>query len=126
MATGPGLAGVVQQSLPDVLPDCVTAVKADGVQPLDFDGPHAAAASDPQHVLLDLGQSLRPDGRAGRLRAGVGKRVLEYPFPVFGGIGSSGPEFGILRGSLPTTAASFSICFGVGMRQLAGRSVMPS
>ena len=38
---------------------------------------------------------------------------------------SPGPGVGVLRGSLPTVAASFSICFGVGMRQLAGRSVIP-
>jgi hypothetical protein len=43
-----------------------------------------------------------------------------------GGISSPGP--GVREGGkfLPTAAAaaSFSICFGVGMRQLAGRSVM--
>ena len=32
-----------------------------------------------------------------------------------GGIASPGVGFGILRGSLPSAVASFSICFGVGM-----------
>lgn len=41
-----------------------------------------------------------------------------------GGIGSPSPGEGILLGALPTAAAIFSICFGVGMRQFAGRSVM--
>jgi hypothetical protein len=42
-----------------------------------------------------------------------------------GGIASPGSGDRIVRPSLPTAAANFSICVGVGMRQLAGRSVIP-
>ena len=41
------------------------------------------------------------------------------------GISSAGPGVGVAGTFLPATAAIFAICLGVGMRQLAGRSVMP-
>ena len=40
------------------------------------------------------------------------------------GISSCGPRGGVTTVFLPIEAASFSICFGVGIRQLAGRSLM--
>jgi hypothetical protein len=55
VTTGTLLAGVVQQPLPDVLPDRLGTVKPDRVDILDFHGPSAAAAGDSQHVALDLG-----------------------------------------------------------------------
>jgi len=55
VTTGTLLAGVVQQPLPDVLPDRLGTVKPDRVDSLDFHGPLAAAAGDPQDVALDLG-----------------------------------------------------------------------
>ena len=119
------LAGIVQQPLSDILPDRLCAVKPNGIGLLDFDDPAAAGAGDPQNMLGNFGQPQRPDGRARRHRAGAGERVPQDGFPVFGRHGSPGPGVGVLRGSLPTAAASFSICFGVGMRQLAGRSVIP-
>jgi hypothetical protein len=66
VAAGPLLAGVVDQPLADVSPDRLGAGEPDGVSLLDLDGPPAAAAADPQHVLLYLGQALRPDRRSGR------------------------------------------------------------
>ena len=67
-------------------------------------------------------------GRAGGARgnrAGVGNRVAEDSISSIPRASDRpGPELGVLRGSLPTAAASFSICLGVGMRQLAGRSVI--
>src|SRR5437763_533716 len=39
---------------------------------------------------------------------------LRTDFQYSAGIVSPGPSAGVLRGSLPTVAASFSICFGVG------------
>ena len=41
------------------------------------------------------------------------------------GISSAGPGVGVGGTFLPTTAVIFAICLGVGMRQLAGRSVIP-
>jgi hypothetical protein len=75
---------------------------------------------------LYVGQPLRPDRGAGRPPAGIGIGVIHDGSPVFAGISLLGP--GVCTGGtfLPTTAAfaSLSICFGVGMRQLAGRSVI--
>ena len=120
MPAGALLAGVVEQSLRDVLPDRVAAIQSDCIGGLDFDGPLAATAGDAQHVALNLGKTSQPYLGPGR----AGARVFEDRFPVFGREGrirsrSGGPR---LR---TASAASFSICFGVGMRQLAGRSVIP-
>jgi len=52
VAAGPLLAGVVEQPLADVPPDRLGAGEPEGVSLLDLDGPPAAAAADPQHVLL--------------------------------------------------------------------------
>jgi hypothetical protein len=54
MAAGPLLTGVVQEPLPDVLPDRLPAVVADRIDRLDFYGALAAAAGDAQYVALDL------------------------------------------------------------------------
>ena len=45
MPAGTLLAGVVEQPLRHVLPDCVVAVQSDGIGRLDFHGPLAAAAA---------------------------------------------------------------------------------
>jgi hypothetical protein len=73
MAAGPLLAGIVQQPLPDVLPDRLGSGQPDGIGLLDLDGAAAAPARDPQQVSLYLGQPLRPDRRTGRsaVRRGV-------------------------------------------------------
>jgi hypothetical protein len=80
-------------------------------------------------VLLDLGQTLRPDRRSEWTRAGIGTRVIQDGLPVFHSGGISWPGPGVrASGTFPRTAgsfASFSIRFGVGMRPLAGRSVIP-
>jgi hypothetical protein len=49
-------AGIVQQSLAEHLPDRLPTLNADRVDSLDFDGPLAAAAINPKHMALDLGQ----------------------------------------------------------------------
>jgi hypothetical protein len=74
------LAGVVEQSLRDILPDRVAAIQSDGIRSLDFDGPLAAAAGDAQDVALNFGKTSLPHLGAGR----PGARVFEYRFPVFG------------------------------------------
>ena len=67
---------------------------------------------------------MRPD--PGPAVGGIGARVFEYGFPVFGREGRIRSRGDGPRGLRPAAAASFSICFGVGMRQLAGRSVIPN
>ena len=121
MPAGALLAGVVEQPLRDVLPDRVAAIQSDCIGGLDFHGPLAAAAGDAQHVALNLGKTSLPHLGPGR----VGARVFEYRFPVFRREGRIRSRSGGSR-STGTSAASFSICFGVGMRQLAGRSVIPN
>jgi hypothetical protein len=64
------------------------------------------------------------EGPAGRRSAAASSRTARQ---YSDGISSPGP--GVRTGGTfsptPALAASFSICFGVGMRQLAGRSVIP-
>jgi len=123
-STGSLLAGVVQQALAHVLPNRLWAGQADRIRLLDLDDPAAAGARHPQNILGNFGQPLRPDGRSGAIRSGVGARVAGRIPSIRETIASAGPGDPIARASLPTAAASFSICLGVGMRQLAGRSVM--
>jgi hypothetical protein len=54
-APGPLGASVVQQSLSHVLPDGLGSGQPDGVGRLDLDDPPAAASTDPEHVVLDVG-----------------------------------------------------------------------
>jgi hypothetical protein len=58
MAAGPDLAGVVEQALPNVLPDRIRAVQSDRICLLNFDSSPAAAAGHPQHVMVDLKELL--------------------------------------------------------------------
>ena len=60
MAPGAPLARIVQKPLRDVFPDDVAAIVADRIDGLDFDGPLAAPARDPQHVALDLHEPSLP------------------------------------------------------------------
>ena len=76
MPAGPLLAVVVQQPLRDVLPDGLAAGQPDGIGLLDLDGSAAASAGDPEQVVLNVGEPLRPDRRAGR--AGIGARLPMY------------------------------------------------
>ena len=66
MSSGAFPAGIVEQPLRDVLPDCVGAVQAHCVNGLDFHGPLATAARDAQYMALDLGKTLLPHLGAGR------------------------------------------------------------
>jgi hypothetical protein len=117
MPAGALLAGVVEQSLRDVLPDRVAAIQSDSIGGLDFHGPLAATTGDAQHVALNFRKTSLP--HLGPSRAGA--RVFEHRFPIFGREGRIRSRSG---GARPADgfSASFSICFGVGMRQLAGRS----
>src|SRR4051794_23732071 len=74
------LAGVVEQPLRDVLPDRVAAIQSDCIGGLDFHGPLAAAAGNPQYVALNFGKTSLPQLGPGRVSA----RVFEYGVPVFG------------------------------------------
>jgi hypothetical protein len=68
-------AGVVQETLADVLPDRLGAGQPDSICLLDLDGPAAAGAPHPQNMLGNFGQPQRPD-RSTRLHGtGVGERV---------------------------------------------------
>ena len=80
MPAGALLAGVVEQSLRDVLPDRVAAIQSDCIGGLDFHDPLAAAAGDAQDVALNFRKTALP--RLGPGRAGA--RVFEDRFPVFG------------------------------------------
>jgi hypothetical protein len=71
MAASPDLAGVVQQSLPDVLPDGLWSGQPDSIGLLDLDGPAAAPAGDPQQVSLDVAKPLRPARGTGRASVGA-------------------------------------------------------
>ncbi len=81
MAAGPLPAGIVQEPLSDVLPDCVAAVEADRVDGLDFHGPVAAPAGHAQHVPGDHRKPAcaHPDA------VGAGAGILQDRIPVFGG-----------------------------------------
>ena len=98
--------------------------KPDRICLLYLDGAGAAAAGDAEHVPLDVAELLLLDRVAGRCLASAeasSRTACQYS----GGISSAGPGVGVAGTFLPTTAVIFAICLGVGMRQLAGRSVMP-
>jgi hypothetical protein len=72
-------------------------------------------------VTLNFRKTSLPHLGPGR----AGARVFEDRFPISAGRGASGAA-AEGPGLWAASAASFSICFGVGMRQLAGRSVIPN
>lgn len=80
----------------------------------------AAAAVDAQHVALNFREVFLAQLGAGHGGAGVLGTESQYS----GGSGSSGVAVDVAC-FRTASAARFSICFGVGIRQLAGRSVMP-
>ncbi|WP_167523510.1 hypothetical protein [Bradyrhizobium sacchari] len=57
IAAGPVLARVVQQPLPDLLPNGLLPVQANGIGLLDLDNALASAAGNAQDVLRELGQA---------------------------------------------------------------------
>jgi hypothetical protein len=59
MTPCPLCAGLVQQALPDVLPDGTLAVKPDGIDLLYLDGAAAAPAAHPQKMPSNFGQPQR-------------------------------------------------------------------
>jgi hypothetical protein len=83
MPSGALLAGIIQQTLGDVLPDCLPAKEADSIQRLDLDRPVTATAGDAQHVALDLRKMFL--AHLGAIRAGA--RILKHGIPIFGGEG---------------------------------------
>jgi hypothetical protein len=115
VAPGPVLAGVVEQPLRDILPDGVAAASAVWIST----------------VRSQRRQETRSTWRwisASRLR-----RICALLAPAQGslrtesqysaGRGASGAA-AVTDGLRAASAVSFSICFGLGMRQLAGRSVI--
>ncbi|OIM93041.1 hypothetical protein BLN97_18570 [Bradyrhizobium elkanii] len=121
MPAGSLPAGIVEQPLRDVLPDCVAAIQSDCIGCLDFDDPLAAAARYAKDVTPNVRQTPLP-----YLASVVSARgSLSTDSQYSAGSGASGAAAGG-AGLWTASAASFSICFGVGLRQLAGRSVMPN
>jgi hypothetical protein len=118
MAAGSILTGIVQQTLPNVLPDRVFAIEAARIDGLDLNGAVAAPAGDAQHVALYLSRRCRSWAPLVPARASF---RIESQYSA--GSGSSGAATGT-AGLRAASEASFSICLGVGMRQLAGRSVI--
>jgi hypothetical protein len=102
VSSGALLAGVVEQSLRDVLPDRVAAIQSDCIGGLDFHGPLAATAGDAQHVALNFGKTSLPQLGSGC----IGARVFEDRFPIFRREGSirsrsaGSPTAGGLSGQL--------------------------
>jgi hypothetical protein len=94
-------------------------IKADHVDDLDFHRPLAAPAGDAQHMALDLRKRSLPHLGAGR----AGARVSKHRVPICRGQRLFRSRSGDRR-SPDGFGGQFSICLGVGMRQLAGRSVM--
>jgi hypothetical protein len=47
-------AGLVEQSLPDILPESIWPIEPDCIRLLNFDDAKAAHALNPQHVLGDF------------------------------------------------------------------------
>jgi hypothetical protein len=82
----------------------------------------AAVARDPKHVPADLGHLAGLDRAADLSFVGAGS--LRTASQYSGGICSAGPTVGDRRPFVPTAAlaAIFSICFELGVRQLAGLS----
>src|SRR3954468_10283714 len=74
VSSGALLAGVVEQSLRDVLPERIAAIQSDCIGGLDFDGPLATAAGDAQHATLNFRKTSLPHLGPGR----AGARVFEY------------------------------------------------
>jgi hypothetical protein len=112
------LTRIVEQPLRDIFPDCLPAIEANGIHSLDFYDPLAATAGDAQHMTLDFRQL-----SLSHLDAVDGAGIRKQRIPVFVRKGASRAATGA-AGRRSAWAASFSICFLVGMRQLAGRSVM--
>jgi hypothetical protein len=97
-------------------------VQADGVGLLDLDNARAPATGDPQDMLWDFGKRCPALDRSEDLISSWAsfRTACQYS----SGISSCGPRGGVTTVFLPIEAASFSICFGVGIRQLAGRSLI--
>ena len=124
MPAGTLLACVVQQSLAKIFPHRLGASQAYGIRLLYLDSASTAAAGDAEHMPLDVAELLFLDRVAGRGLASA-EASFRTACQYSDGISSAGPGVGVAGTFLPTTAVIFSICLGVGMRQLAGRSVMP-
>ncbi len=109
---------VVQQPLTYVLPDRLGAGQPDCVGLLDFDDAAAAAAGYPsEHAAEFRTAAASVSGRSSRSRPGVGERVVQDGFPVFGLHRlRPGPGSVVLRARLPTQrlpafpSASVSAC----------------
>lgn len=81
MAARPLRTGIVQQALPDVLPDGALTVEADSVHLLYLDGPAATPALHSQKMVGNFVQPHRGDGGSGW--TGMRRPILEKRLPVF-------------------------------------------
>jgi hypothetical protein len=117
VSAGALLAPVVQEPLRDIFPDGVAAEEADSI-----------------HGLSTIRSQRRQETRSTWCWISDSFRCLiRTPFPARGScsndsqysVGSASSGAAAWTDGLRASPASFSICLGVGMRQLAGRSVMP-
>ena len=116
---GPLLARVVQQPLRDIFPDGAAAKEADSVHGLNFHV-RSQRRQETRSTWCWISESFRCRIRTPSLARGSWSNDSQYS----AGSASSAAGAGT-AGLRAASAASFSICLAVGMRQLAGRSVMP-
>jgi hypothetical protein len=111
------LAAVVEQLNPNIFPDGVCAVEARSIDRLDLDDAVPPAAAHAQDMPGYFREAPVLNGYAGS--NAPARMESQYA----SGRSSAGPSAGAgaSAGRLGL-AASFSICFGVGMRQLTGLS----
>jgi hypothetical protein len=94
MTSSPELTAFVQKALADVLPENRGPVETDSVSLLDLDDPITPGTRNSKQVPRYLRQPQRPDRRALQLWTGVGQRVFQQRFPVFGRHRIAGTGFG--------------------------------
>jgi hypothetical protein len=102
------VAGLVKQSLPDIFPDGVRPIVFDRDRFLDFDNAKAG-----KHSTRNTWR-----GISERRHCWIGNRG----FPAARGSAKIAAHHSSGSGSRAASRASFSICSGDGIRQLAGRS----
>ncbi len=118
--TGALLARIVEQSLRYVLPDRVAAIKSDRTSTVWISTVRSQRRQETGNTWRWISVSFRCRIRTLSPARGSLSRESQYS----GGSASSGASAG--TGAFrAASAANFSICLGVGMRQLAGRSVEP-
>jgi hypothetical protein len=72
------VAGLIEQSLPDILPDGVRPIEPDGIRLLNFDNAKAADAFDAQHMARDFREAALLDRKR---RPSSGARIGQDRIP---------------------------------------------